>query len=80
MASGYEPLGAMKAWGSKGSGCELLQQPQPQAKPGSCVPRRSSLTSRHGRGDSRGRRGFEPNGLETCGQQYALLHHHQGHS
>ncbi|CAE7238889.1 rtn4ip1 [Symbiodinium microadriaticum] len=38
---GYEPLGSIKAWGSKGAsaGCELLEQPAPKAQPGSCVVR-----------------------------------------
>ena len=35
--------GSMKAWGSKGSGCELLEQPQPQVKPGSCIIRVSAV-------------------------------------
>ena len=26
--------GTMKAWGARGSGCEMLELPQPQAKPG----------------------------------------------
>eukprot|EP00435_Cladocopium_sp_Y103_P056442 s184_g19.t1 len=54
---GYEPLGqhftalfqslgalgAMKAWGSRGSGCELLEQPPPTAKPGTCVVRMAAV-------------------------------------
>jgi len=40
---GYEPLGTMKAWGARGSGCEMLELPQPQAKPGNCVVRVSSV-------------------------------------
>eukprot|EP00913_Durusdinium_trenchii_P002707 g2505.t1 len=43
LTVGYEPLGSIKAWGSKGSGCELLEQPTPKPSAGSCVVRVSAV-------------------------------------